>query len=147
MTLVNNKKAYFDYTVLEKIEAGVELHGFEVKSLKKGQGSLDGSYVIIEGGEVFLVGVQIPPFQAGNTPKSYDSYRKRRLLLKKKEINDLANNEKQSGLTVVPLSLYNKGGKVKAEIAIVKGKKKYDKRETLKKRDAERDINRTLKNQ
>jgi len=145
MALVKNKKAYFNFTILDSYEAGVELFGFEVKSLKEGQGSLEGAYVIIRGGEAFLVSAYIPPYQLANTPKNYDPYRIRRLLLHKKEIGMLVGNEKQKGLTIVPLSLYNKGGKIKAEIAVVRGKKSHDKRETIKKRESQRDINRTLK--
>jgi SsrA-binding protein len=147
MSLIQNKKAYFNYEVLEKIEAGIELLGFEVKSLKKGQGSLEGSHIIVRGGEVFVINMQIPPYQPANTPKDYDPARSRRLLLTKKEIENLGKMEEQKGLTIVPLSVYNKGRKLKVEIAIVRGKKKYDKRETIKKRDTEREIRRTLKNE
>lgn len=145
MALIKNKKVYFDFTVIEKFEAGIELFGFEVKSLKDGQGSLFGSYVIIRGNEAFLVNAQIPPYQTANTPKSYDPQRIRRLLLNKKEISALLGSEKQKGLTIVPLSLYNKGRKIKVEIAIVRGKKEYDKREVIKKRDTDRELQRTLK--
>ncbi|MEX0933899.1 MAG: SsrA-binding protein SmpB [Candidatus Paceibacterota bacterium] len=146
MALVSNKKVYFDFEIIEKIEAGIELLGFEVKSLKGGHGSLAGSYVIIRGGEAFLVGATIPPYQAGNTPSGYDEARPRKLLLNKREIDELVGAEKGKGLTLVPLSLYNKGGKIKIEIAVARGKKKHDKREAIKKRDTERDIGRTLKN-
>lgn len=147
MTLIKNKKVYFNYEILEKIEAGIELFGFEVKSLKLGRGSLDGAYVIIRGGEVFLVNMLISPYQAANTPKSYDEYRPRRLLLKKKEITELIGVEKQARLTIVPISLYTKGTKIKVKIAIGRGKKKYDKRQTIKKRESDRNIKRTLKTQ
>lgn len=145
MPLIQNKKAYFNYEILEKMEAGIELLGFEVKSLKKGQGSLEGSHVTVRGNEVFVINMQIPPYQPTNTPKDYDPTQNRRLLLTKKEISRLSGEENQKGLTIVPLSVYNKGRKLKLEIAIVRGKKKYDKRETIKKRDVERDIRRTLK--
>jgi SsrA-binding protein len=141
-SLIQNKKAYFNYEILEKIEAGIELLGFEVKSLKKGQGSLEGSHITVRGGEVFVINMQIPPYQPANTPASYDPLRNRKLLLTKKEISELAGSEGQKGLTIVPLSVYNKGRKLKLEIAIVRGKKKYDKRETIKKRDSEREIRR-----
>jgi SsrA-binding protein len=144
-SLIQNKKAHFNYEILEKIEVGVELLGFEVKSLKKGQGSLEGAHVTVRGGEVYLINMQIPPYQPGNTPKDYDPLRHRRLLLTKKEIIRLGGEEKQKGLTIVPISVYNKGSKVKLEIAVVRGKKKYDKRETIKKRDTEREIRRSLK--
>jgi SsrA-binding protein len=145
-SLLYNKKATFNYEVLEKLTAGVQLRGFEVKALKSAKGgSLDGSHIIIRGGEAYLVGAHIPEYQAGNTPAGYDSRRERKLLLTKKELNQLLDIEQTKGLTVVPLSLYNKGRYIKADIAIVRGKKKYDKRETIKKRDVMRDINREVK--
>ena len=145
MPLIQNKKAYFNYEILEKIEAGIELLGFEVKSLKGGQGSLEGSYVVIRGREAFVVNMQIPPYQPANTPKDYEPTRTRRLLVTKKEIERLSKEENQKGLTIVPISVYNKGRKLKLEIAVVRGKKKYDKRETIKKRDTEREMRRDLK--
>ena len=145
MALIQNKKAHFNYEILKKIEAGIELFGFEVKSLKKGQGSLEGSHVTVRGNEVFVIGMQIPPYQPANTPKDYDPRRNRRLLLTKKEIKNLEGEEGQKRLTIVPLSVYNKGRKLKIEIAIVRGKKKYDKRETIKKRDTERETRRQFK--
>lgn len=143
--LIHNKKVGFDYEILEKFTAGIELLGFEVKSLRNKQGSLEGAYVTIRGGEAYLINAGIPPFQAGNTPKDYDPMRNRRLLLTKKEIALLASNESKKGLTIIPISVYNHGRKIKVEIAVARGKKKYDKRETLKKRDAKREIERTLK--
>jgi len=145
-SLIQNKKAHFNYEILEKYEAGIELLGFEVKSLKKGQGSLEGAHITLRGNEVFVINMQIPPYQPANTPNDYEPLRNRRLLLTKKEIADLSGEEKQKGLTIVPLSVYNKGRKLKMEIAIVRGKKKYDKRETIKKRDTDREIRRDLKN-
>jgi len=146
MSLIQNKKAYFNYEILEKSEAGIELLGFEVKSLKAGQGSLEGAHITVRGNEVFVINMQIPPYQIANTPKDYDPLRVRRLLLTKKEIANLAKIESQKRLTIVPISVYNKGRKLKLEIAVVKGKKKHDKRETIKKRDFEREARRTLKN-
>jgi SsrA-binding protein len=148
-TLIENKKIRLDYEIMESYEAGIELLGFEVKSLRARTGSLLGSYVIVRGGEAFLVGAHIPPFQEKNTPTSYEPYRNRKLLMRKTEIAELANLKK--GLTIVPISVYSKdgkksgkdgmsGGKIKIDIAVVRGKKKYDKRETLKKRSSERDI-------
>jgi SsrA-binding protein len=145
MILIKNKKAYFDYEIIEQFEAGIELLGFEVKSLKKSSGSLLGSHIIIRGKEAFLIGVSIPPYQVNNTPKDYDPLRTRKLLLSKKELAELARSEKQSGLTIVPLSVYNKGHRLKLDIAVVRGRKKHDKRENIKKRDTEREIRRTLK--
>lgn len=145
MPLIQNKKAYFNYEILERVEAGIELLGFEVKSLKSSQGSLEGAHITIRGNEAYLINMQIPPYQPANTPKDYDPMRNRKLLLTKKEIIDLGKTEGQKGLTIIPLSVYNKGRKVKLEIAVVRGKKKYDKRESIKKRDTDREIRRSLK--
>lgn len=145
MSLIQNKKSYFNYEILEKIEAGIELLGFEVKALKNGQGSLDGAYVAVRGKEAFVINMQIPPYQPSNTPKDYEPTRTRRLLITKKEINQLTKEENQRGLTIIPISVYNKGKKLKLEIAIVKGKKKHDKRESIKKRDTDREMRRSLK--
>jgi SsrA-binding protein len=146
-SLVHNKKAHFNYEVLETFDAGMELFGFEVKALRKGQGSLDGSHVTIRGGEAYLINAHIPPYQIGNTPKDFDARRNRRLLLTKKEIDTLSGLESQKGLTLVPISVYNKGSKIKIEIAVARPKKQYDKRESIKKRDADREARRTLKNE
>jgi len=145
MLLLENRKAKFDYEIMRSFETGVELFGFEVKSLRQKQGSLEGSYAVVRGGEVFLTGMHIPPYQPKNTPDSYESRRTRKLLLTKKEIEELAKAENKKGLTIIPISVYSKGRKIKIELALARGKKKYDKRETLKRRDAERDMRRTLK--
>lgn len=145
MSLISNKKAHFNYEILEKIEAGIELLGLEVKALKQGNGSLEGAYVVVRGNEAFIVNMNIPPYQPKNTPSTYDPLRTRKILLSKKEIEELENIDKGSGkggLTIVPISVYNKGKKIKVEIATVRGKKKFDKRESIKKRDTERDIRR-----
>jgi SsrA-binding protein len=146
MALVQNKKAHFEYEILERFEAGLVLHGFEVKSLRAGRGSLEGSHVVARGGEVYLVGATIPPWQPDNAPKDYDPERARKLLVNKKEIAQIAAAEGQKGLTIVPISVYNKGRVLKLDIGIARGKKRYDKRESIKKRDEERTIGRTLKN-
>jgi len=140
-----NRKAQFNYEILEKYEAGIELLGVEVKSVRGGQMSLEGAFVIVRGGEAYLINANISPYQVKNTPKDYDSLRNRRILLTKKEIIELAGSEKNKSLTIVPISVYNKGRKIKVEIALVKGKKKFDKRETLKKRDTDREIRRAKK--
>ena len=145
--LAENKKAFFNYEILEKFNTGIELLGLEVKSLKAKRGTLDGAYVSARDNEVFLLGAVIPPYQAKNTPADYEPTRPRRLLLTKKEIGQLSGWENQRGLTIIPLSLYNSGRKIKVTVAVARGKKKYDKRETLKKREANREIQRTLKNQ
>ncbi len=140
-----NRKARFDYEILEKYETGIELLGTEVKSVRGGQMSLEGAFAIVRGGEVFLINANIPPYQVKNAPKDYDPLRNRKLLLSKKEINELGGNEKNKSLTIVPISVYNKGRKIKVEIATAKGKKKYDKRETIKKRDSDRELRRAVK--
>jgi len=143
--LLKNKKATLNYELLEKFEAGLELRGFEVKALKQKKGSLVGAHVIVRGGEAFLAGMNLPPYQPKNTPSDYDSYRPRRLLLKSAEINTLVGKDSQKGLTIIPLSIYTKGRKLKLEIAVARGKKKYDKRQTIKKRQAKRRTDRILK--
>ncbi len=142
---IQNKKVFFNYEITEKLTAGVELLGLEVKSLRKGQGSLEGAYVTVRGAEAYLIGSHIPPFQTSNTPKDYEPMRNRRLLLTKKEISELGAIEKKKGLTIVPISVYNHGRKIKVELGIARGKKSFDKRETIKKRDSDRDIRRTIK--
>jgi len=145
-TLIKNKKATFNYEILEKFNAGIELFGFEVKSIKNKNGNLEGSHITVRGGEVFLLNVNIPPYQPANTPKEYDPERNRRLFLTKKEIKKLMGLEAKRGLTIVPISMYTKGNKIKVEIAVVRGKKKFDKRESIKKKDIKRDIEREIKN-
>lgn len=144
-TFSESRKARFNYEILEKLDAGIELFGYEVKSVKAAQVSLEGAYVIIRGGEAYIIGMHISPYQNANTPKEYDPLRTRKLLLTKKEIHELADKEATKGLTIVPLSLYSKGRRIKASIGIVRGKKQFDKRETIKKRDTDREIRRTLK--
>ncbi len=145
MAVVQNKRIGFDYSILEEIEAGLELYGFEVKSLRAGHGSLKGARVVARGGEAYLVGATIPPFQPKNAPKDYDPERTRRLLLSTKEIAHVASAEGEKGLTIVPIKVYNKGRNLKLLIAIAKGKKQQDKRQSIKARDVSRDIDRTLK--
>ena len=126
-----NKKVYFDYEILETFEAGIELFGYEVKSILKGNAHLEGGRVLVRGHEVFLVGVTIPPYQMNNTSSDYEPDRTRKLLLHKKEIARLAGNQSQKGLTLVPIKLNNKGPKIKLSFGIARGKKKFDKRETI----------------
>jgi SsrA-binding protein len=140
-----NRKARFNYEILEKYECGIELLGIEAKSIRDGGISLEGAFVIVRGGEAFLINANIRPYQVNNTPKDYDPLRNRKLLLTKKEITELAGNEKNKSLTMVPISVYNKGRKIKLEVALVKGKKPRDKRESIKKRDTERELGRRLK--
>lgn len=145
MSLIYNKKATFNYEIKDKLEAGIELLGYEVKSVRGGRGNLEGSFIIIRGAEAFLIGALISPFQQNNTPTEYDERRNRKLILHKKEIKMLSEIGRGSGETIVPLSLYAKGRKIKLEIAIVQGKKKHDKRESIKKRDTAREIRREFK--
>ena len=144
MDLLRSKKTAFNYEILEKFEAGLELLGHEVKSLRSRHGSLEGAHVIMRGGEAYVVGLNIPPSQPANTPEGYDPERTRKLLLTKKEINHLSGWEKKKGFTIIPLAIFEKGKLLKISIAIARGKKKFDKRESIKKRDTERSIRREL---
>ena len=143
--LADNKRAYYNYEILDKYEAGIVLLGLEVKSIRTGHISLKGSYVILRGEEAYLVGAIIPPYQPKNTSKDYDPARSRKLLLKKSEIKELLGKGKEKGLTLIPLKIYTKYAKIKLEFGIGKGKRKTDKRETIKKREIEREIERELK--
>jgi len=143
MALAKNKKAYFDYEILEKFEAGISLIGQEVKSIRAGRINLAGAYVVLKNQEVFLIGANIPPYQPKNAPTDYNPERSRKLLLKKSEIKYLIGKTKQKGLTLIPLKVYSKK-KIKIEFGIVKGKSKKDKREKLKKQGIEREMQRIL---
>jgi SsrA-binding protein len=140
-----NRKAYFNYEILEKITAGIELLGFEVKAIKAGAMTLDGAYAEMRGGEAILIASGVTPLQPKNVPKGYDERRNRKLLLTKKEISRLSDLENKNGLTIIALSVYNIGHKLKLELGIARGKKKSDKRESIKKRESAREIDRTLK--
>ncbi|MDQ5962524.1 MAG: SsrA-binding protein [Patescibacteria group bacterium] len=139
MKLILNKKLGLTHSVLETFEAGIELFGHEVKSLREKLGSLDGAKVIIRGGEVFLVGSYIPAYQPKNTDKNYDSHRTRRLLLSKSEIMALSKKEESSNLTMHPVSCYTKKNLIKCEVALCKKLQKHDKRESIKKEIARRE--------
>jgi len=145
MEAIKNKRAYFDYEFLEKFEGGVVLSGHEVKSIKSGKMSLAGSYVVLRGGEVFLINANIPPYQPQNTPKDYAPTRSRKLLLKKKEIQYLFGKSQERGLTLIPLRVYSNKGKLKIEFAVARGRKKSDKKELIKKRETDKEIRRELK--
>jgi SsrA-binding protein len=134
----NNSKANFDYEILETIEAGVVLKGYEVKSIKTGKASIKGSYAKIINNELFLIGATISPYQTANTPKEYDPQKSRKILVSKKQISKLIGLSHSQGLTLVPLKLYDKKGLVKILIGVARGKKKHDKREAIKKREFER---------
>lgn len=143
--IVQNKKARHDYFVLDTYEAGIELFGTEVKSIRAGSVNLKDSWCDIKSGEIFINGMHISPYEKGNIFNK-DPYRVRKLLLHKKEILKLFGKVKIDGLAIIPLCLYFKGSNVKVELALCKGKKLYDKRESTAKRDAKRDIDRNLKN-
>ena len=140
-----NRKAYFDYDIIEKFEAGMVLTGQEVKSIKSGRINLAGSYVVIIEEEVFLLNAQIPPYQPKNAPPDYDPARSRKLLLNKSEIKYLIGKAQEKRLTLMPLRVYTKKGKIKLEFGLGKGRKKASKKELLKKRDVEREIEIELK--
>lgn len=144
MILLENKKAKMRYTLLEAFSAGLELSGSEVKALRAKHGSLDGARVIVRGGEAYISGMTIPPYQMANTAKNYDPERPRRLLLKKDEIAQIGEAESKKGLTSVPLEVYN-NRYIKVRIGIVRGKGKTDRREELKKKDADRETERVMK--
>ena len=142
--IATNKRAHFDYEILETYEAGIELRGFEVKSIKTGRINLAGSYVIIRDNQARLLNADIPAYQPKNMPVDYDPKRSRRLLLNKSEIKNLIGRVQEKGLTLVPLRVYTKGkaGKIKIEIGLGKSRKKADKRQLIKKREVEREIKR-----
>lgn len=142
--IAKNKKAWHDYFIDEKFEAGIELFGTEVKSIRQGNVNLKDSFCTVKDGEIFVNGMHISPYEKGNI-FNRDPVRQRRLLMHKREINRLYGKIKQDGLTVIPLSIYLKNSLVKLEIGLARGKKLYDKRESAAKRDASREIDRTMK--
>jgi SsrA-binding protein len=139
MEYLRNKKVSFDYHLEDTYECGIELLGTEVKSVKAHHGSLSGAYVSIVDGSLVLLGAHIPAWQEKNVTDGFDPYRTRTLLVHKKELMDLAKSLKVKGLTIVPVSLYGKGKVIKLQLAVARGKKTFDKRETLKKRDLDRE--------
>jgi len=144
-TLATNPRAKYDYRILETLEAGMVLTGQEVKAIKTGHISLKGSYVTIKDEEAWLINAQIPPYQPKNTPADYQPDRTRKLLLNKREIRSLIGKSKRKGLTLVPLRVYTKKGKIKLAFALGLGKQKTDKREKIKKREVKRRIDRALR--
>lgn len=143
-TVARNKKAYHDYFVVESFEAGIELFGTEVKSVRRGKLNLKDAWCSIDGGELFVNGMHISPYEFGNI-FNRDPMRKRRLLMHKREINKLFGGIKQQGYTLIPLSAYFKKGKLKIQVGLCKGKKNYDKRETIARKDAAREAERALR--
>lgn len=142
--IANNKKAYFDYFIEDKVEAGIALHGTEVKSLRMGKCSIKEAFIRIENGEVYVYGMHISPYEKGNIFNK-DPLRVRKLLLHRYEINKLGGKMQQKGYTLVPLAVYLKGSLVKVEIGLAKGKKLYDKRNELAKKDVRREAEKEFK--
>lgn len=142
--VARNKKAYHDYFVLESFEAGIELFGTEVKSVRQGKVNLKDAWCSIEKGEIYVNGMHISPYEFGNI-FNRDPMRKRRLLMHKREINRLYGQLKQQGLTLIPLSAYFNRGRLKIQVGLCKGKKNYDKRESIARKDAEREAARELR--
>ena len=142
--VANNKKAYHDYFILEKYEAGIELYGTEVKSIRMGHCSIKESYIEIDNGEIYVNGMNISPYEKGNI-FNREPLRRRRLLMHKDEIRKLDQKVREKGLTIVPLQVYFKGDKVKVEIGLARGKKLYDKRDDIAKKDMRREAERDFK--
>ncbi|MDA1337320.1 MAG: SsrA-binding protein SmpB [bacterium] len=143
--LAENRKAHHDYQILETIEAGLVLIGQEVKAIRQGKIQLAGSFVSFRGSELFLLGATIPPYQPQNAPASYDAERARKLLLNKEELRSLFGRAAQEGLTFVPLKVYTSKAKIKLSFGIARGKRKGDKRELLRKKEAQQEMQRALK--
>ncbi len=139
MSIIDNKKAFFDYFIEERYEAGIALEGWEVKAIRAGRAQIKEGYVVIKNGEIFLIGTHISPLQTASTHIKPDPVRTRKLLLKADEIKKLIGKVEQRGYTLVPINLHYSKGLVKCEIGLAKGKKLHDKRETEKKRDWERE--------
>ncbi|CBW75049.1 SsrA-binding protein SmpB [Mycetohabitans sp. B5] len=146
MSIIDNKKAFFDYFIEERYEAGLVLEGWEVKALRAGRGQIKEGYVVIRNGELFLIGTHISPLQTASTHVHADPVRTRKLLLNADEIRKLIGKVEQRGYTLVPLNFHYKNGRVKCEIGLARGKKLHDKRETEKKRDWQREKAQLLKN-
>ena len=143
--IADNKKAFFNYAIEERFEAGVVLEGWEVKALREGKVQLTDGYVVIREGEMFLIGCQINPLHTASTHVSPDAVRTKKLLLHKEQIRRLTGKVEQKGYTLVPLNLHWKSGKVKCELALAKGKAEHDKRDTIKDREGKREVERVMK--
>ena len=146
MSLARNRKAYYDYEILDKFEAGLVLNGPEIKSIRNSNVSIAESRVIINKGEAWLIGCHVAEYKFDSSSDSYDPIRERKLLLHRNQIDKLGGAKTQKGLTIIPLSIYLKRNLVKIEIALARGKKKYDKRASIKEKDSNRTISRILKN-
>ncbi|MCL5012259.1 MAG: SsrA-binding protein SmpB [Patescibacteria group bacterium] len=145
MDRIENKKARAEYELLDTYQAGLVLSGGEVKAVRAGKASLVGSYIKIYGNEAWLVNAHIAPYQEKNTQTNYDPLHARKLLLQKKEINELIGKTKEKGFSIIPLQIFDKRGIIKIDIAFARGKKQHDKRETIKKRETKRELDRSLK--
>ncbi|QAU34611.1 SsrA-binding protein SmpB [Janthinobacterium sp. 17J80-10] len=145
MTIVDNKKAFFDYFIEERFEAGIVLQGWEVKAIRAGRVQLKEAYVIVRNGEIFLFGAHISPLAAASTHISPEAVRTRKLLLHAKEIDKLIGKVERAGYTLVPLNLHFVKGRIKCEVGLAKGKKQHDKRDTEKQRDTQREIQSVMK--
>ena len=143
--LAVNKRATFDYEVIDTIEAGLELLGTEVKSVKHGNIALKGSFVTIHDEQAWLTNATIPPWQIKNAPPNYDPQRTRRLLIKKSELKSLIGSKQAQGLTIIPLRVYTKRGRIKLEVALARGKKRHQKKEQKREQDIKRDVDRLLR--
>jgi SsrA-binding protein len=139
----SNRKAFHDYHILEQVEAGLALHGTEVKSVRAGRVNLRDAYARLQGGEMWLINAHVSPYEQGNR-WNHEPLRARKLLMHRNEILRLSSEAQRAGGTLVPLSVYDKRGKIKVQLGVAKGKRQYDKRETLAKRDAQRDVDRAL---
>jgi SsrA-binding protein len=145
MSIVDNKKAFHDYFIEERHEAGMVLEGWEVKSIRAGRAQLKEAYVIIRNAEIFLFGAHISPLPTASTHVSPDPVRTRKLLLKSEEIKRLIGKVERAGYTLLPLNLHYQRGRIKCEVGLAKGKKQHDKRDTERDRDAKREIDRVMK--
>ena len=145
MSIINNKKAYHDYFIEEKLEAGIALEGWEVKAIRAGRANIKESYVLIRNGEIFLFGMHITPLPEASTHVKPDPIRTRKLLLHANQINRLIGQVERAGYTLMPLDLHYQRGRVKAEIGLAKGKKQHDKRDSEKERDWEREKGRLMR--
>ena len=143
--IADNRKAFYNYAIEERFEAGVVLEGWEVKALREGKVQLTDGYVVIREGEMFLIGCQVNPLHTASTHVSPDSVRTKKLLLHKEQIRRLTGKVEQKGYTLVPLNLHWKNGKVKCELALAKGKAEHDKRDTIKDREGKREVERAMK--
>ncbi len=144
-TYAHNRKAFFDYSIEDHIEAGLILSGHEVKSIRNGQVSLDGAFVSIRGGEAWLKNAYIGKYKQASNLEDYNESRERKLLLNKKELLELQNKTKEKGLTLVPLQLYTSNRHIKLKVGLGRGKKRYDKRESIKRKEVKRKVDRTLR--